>query len=902
MVSDSRRLDASLPGRDPLAWRSGKPWPLLEREAAIDALAEAAKSAASGAGRVIFVSGEAGIGKSALLRQFASLHPECNLLTGACEPLSMPDPLGPLFDIAPGLSPRVQDLLEGGGGRTELFAAIVRALQSAQPAPVLCIEDIHWADHATLELLRYLGRRAERTQALTVATFRQEEAGSGSPLSIVLGDLATAAGVQHVTLAPLSEAATRILAAGTSANIAELHRLTGGNPFFITEVLAAGESGVPASVRDAVLARTTRLAGPTREAIEAAAAIGPRCSADFFGSVLDALGLPRWTMRAAVFTGFMRQSGNEYEFRHALAQSAIAEATALDRLQSLHQLILQMLLEAGPSPETYTAVIAHAQAAGDAQTVARFALPAAARAATLGAHREAAALYGLAMETAGKLTPDREAELAELQGEQLSLASEVTSALEAFGRAASILRRGSNPLELGRVLSRIASLTYLTGQHQQAEAAESEALHCLESQPPCRELAIAYESRAHRMLIALETSQAKSWAARACAIARQAGANEVDLEARVVAGAASLMEGLGTGTAELEACLKQSISLGRTELAARSAFYLAWLSLLNREPVAIDSYVREGLAICEEHDLGYWRLLLLSVRARLRFLQGHWAEAVQIENSIAARRSRIPLAKLPALALLGRLVARSGSEDPEPYFEEAASVADQHGKLESLTAALPARVEAAWLAGDVERACRYARSSLDSGFGADNPWWMGELRCLLRRLGQTPPDGPAAEPYRLEIEGDWEASAAWWEERGCAFEAAMALALGDDAGAVSRALAAFERMGAAPAAALARSRLRSLGVAAIPRGPRPSTSAHPAGLTRREQEVLELIASGLTNSQIGARLFLSPKTVERHVSSLLAKLGVSSRSDAVASAQRLGSLPQTQPEGASLPN
>lgn len=894
---------SELTGRDSLAWRRGKPWPLLERDEALEALSTAARDAAGGSGRLVFVLGEAGIGKSAVLRQFSSMHPGYRVVTGACEPLAAPEPLGPLFDIAPSLGPKVQSQLEGGAGRTELFASVIQALQSSPALPVLFIEDVHWADHATLDFLRYLGRRAERVRALTVATFREEEAGSSSPLSILLGDLATAAGVDQLPLAPLSENATRILAAGTDANASELHRLSGGNPFFITEVLAAGATGVPASIRDAVLARIARLAEPTRAAIEAAAAIGPRCSSELFAALLDALDVPRWTMRAVIFTGFMRQNGTEFEFRHALAQSAITETTAVERLQTLHQHILQILLKQAPAADGYTAVIAHAQAAGADETVAKYALPAAARAAALGAHREAASLYGLALEYDGPLPAARQAELWELQGEQLSQANEVNSALDRYRKAAGLLQEDEDQLNRGRVFSQIAALTYFTGRHEEAEAAESEALRCLESQPPCRELAIAYQSRAHRMFIAVNNAETKHWAERARAIALQSGDREIELEARMMTGAAELMEGNDAGRIELEECLSQATERGRAELGARITFYLAWLRLLNRDLADIDRHLDTGLALCEEHDLGYWRLMLLSVNARLRFQQARWAETDQIEAAAGARHSLVPPARLPTLAMLGRLAARRGRGDAFVYLDDASEVARAHPKLESLSSALPARAEAAWLAGDCDRARQEAESALSAGFGADNPWWMGELRCLLHRVGATPlPDGPTAEPYQLEIDGDLEASAGWWERHGCVYEAAMAGALSDECEAVAEALLTFDQLGAAPAAALARNRLRSMGVAAIPRGPRPSTSAHPAGLTRREQEVLELVAAGLTNAQISSRLFLSPKTVERHVSSLMGKLGAASRSEAVTAARALGALPQAQPAGTSLPN
>jgi DNA-binding CsgD family transcriptional regulator len=867
------------------------------------ALIEAAEEAAAGQGRLLFVLGEAGIGKTALLRQFAATHPECRALTGACEPLQTPEALGPLFDIAPELGREVEVRLAGEDRRTEVFASVAGALRAGPKTALVVFEDVQWADQATLDLLRYLGRRIERLPAVIVATYREEDAGAGTPLALMLGDLATASSVQRICLGPLSEHATGILAAGTGTDAAELHRRTAGNPFFITEVLAAGEDNLPATVRDAVLTRLARLADPTRQAIEAAAAIGPRFDPAFLAGVLDAIGVPRWAMKAAVFTGFLRQDAADLAFRHALAQSAIADALQGDRLQSLHRVILNILQDPAFAADNYATLVFHAEGAGDGDAVLRYAPLAGARAAGLGAHRQAAMLYGKALDRARGQPPAKRAELAELQAAQLSLSGDIEQALNGYNAAAILWRENGDALGLGRSLARTASLSYLAGRHEEAASAEAGALDYLEALPPSRELALAYESRGRRLFMALEPAQAEHWSSRARAIAEEIGDAEAALNARPGAAAARFLAGEDSGRRELSGCLREAIALGQVELAARSMFYLGWLPTLRRDYADVEQCLIGGLAYCEEHELDYWRLLLSGTRARFCLDKGRWSEAEDLARRILAHSAPAPVAKLPVLATIGRLRARRGQTDAFCYLGEAREIAHAHRTLEAMTAALPARAEAAWLAGDLMAARCEAEAALATGIGLQDPWWAGELQCWLHRLGAiSAASYPIAEPYALEMAGDWQAASDWWQQRGCRYEAALALSFGEDAAAISAAIATFDLLGAAPAGAWARRRLRQLGVAGIPRGPRPSTSDNPALLTRREQEVLGLVDEALTNAQIGSRLYLSPKTVERHLSNILRKLNASSRSEAVGNARRLGALTAPQDGGLRLPN
>ena len=239
---------------------------LLERGAALDEL-DAGLTGLASRGGVVLLAGEAGIGKSALVKRFRQRRSaEADFLVGSCDPLLTPRVLGPVYDIARKAGGRLGESL-ASGRRETIFAALLGHLVLAARRQVVVVEDAHWADEATLDLLVYLGRRIEHTPALLLVTYRDDELGADHPLLTVIGRL-PADGVRRVRLEPLSEAAVAVMARRVGRPDAGLWALTGGNPLLVTEVLAAADSEVPRTVRDLVLARLVGLPRPAREAVQ----------------------------------------------------------------------------------------------------------------------------------------------------------------------------------------------------------------------------------------------------------------------------------------------------------------------------------------------------------------------------------------------------------------------------------------------------------------------------------------------------------------------------------------------------------------------------------------------------------------------------------------------------------
>ncbi len=242
---------------------------LLERKKSLAELTDRLRCAIEGAGCIALLGAEAGIGKTALLQEFAKAPLGARVLWGGCDALFAPRPLGPLYDIARQTQGELLAAINSNANREVIFAA---ALDELERQTLVVFEDMHWADEATLDLLKYLGRRIQRTRAMLVVSYRDDEVGPRHPLRFVIGDLPRAA-THRISLSPLSEAAVAQLARQAGQPSANLHRITGGNPFFVTEALAAVADSVPVSVRDAVLARAMRLTPDARNIAELACVV-----------------------------------------------------------------------------------------------------------------------------------------------------------------------------------------------------------------------------------------------------------------------------------------------------------------------------------------------------------------------------------------------------------------------------------------------------------------------------------------------------------------------------------------------------------------------------------------------------------------------------------------------------
>jgi tetratricopeptide (TPR) repeat protein len=480
---------------------------LLERKTYLDELDGLLCQATTGSGRLLFLGGEAGVGKSALVRTFADqVRPTTRVLTGSCDPLSTPRPLGPLLDIAEQTDGGVNWQAQASNQRVPIFSTFLAEL-GRKPSLVI-IEDAHWADEATLDLLRYLGRRISAAPALLIVTYRDDEVGVGHPLRRVLGDLATAEAVRRLALRPLSLDGVTELAKGGGVDPTDLYRQTGGNPFFVTEVLALGGAGVPSTVRDAVLARTSRLSPAGKQALGVSAVIGSPVEP----WLLERLEVNGGAVSECVDRGILIEAGPNLAFRHELGRQAVLDAISpIARVES-HSRVLAALRDA---PLQDLARLAHhAEQAGNREAVLEYAPAAAARAATLRSHREAAAQYARALRFAHDLPPERRGDLLEALSYECYLTDQPMEAVAACESAVGIWRKAGNRLREGDAERKLSRLLWVSGRALEAQEAGLKAIRILEELPQGSELAMAYSNLSQLCMVAWQSDEAIHWGKR----------------------------------------------------------------------------------------------------------------------------------------------------------------------------------------------------------------------------------------------------------------------------------------------------------------------------------------------------------------------------------------------------
>ncbi|WP_225766620.1 AAA family ATPase [Inquilinus sp. Marseille-Q2685] len=870
---------------------------LIEREEPLDRLIDLARRAAEGHGGTVVLGGEAGIGKTALLHEFTQrLGPGHRVLWGGSEALFTPRALGPLQDMAHALGPRMAALLDQAAAPERLFPALLNTLQELPETTVLVFEDVHWADNATLDLVKYLGRRMPVLRTLLVLSYRSDEVGPDHPLRQVLGDLPATA--VRIAMQPLSPEAVAALARQGGRPAAELHRITAGNPFFVTELLAsqdAAPGSVPASIRDAVWSRLSRLSPEEREALETVSivpgSVEPWLARALLGGRADAA-VDRCIARGML----VRDDQGAIGFRHELARLATLDQLTPAVQQSLHARVETAMAEA-PARQAIALLprqVHHAAAADDGERVLALAPQAAAQASRLGAHHQAAAHLATALRYADQAPKAVAAQLHEDWANEAGLALRIDdTVIEARQHAIALWRELGRMDKVGLNLRALARLLWSRGEVRQAGDCVDEAIRELERLPPGPELAMAYSVRSQLHMQQSHVDEAVEWGRRAMALADRLGDVETRVHALNNVATALLFVDRPGGLEMMEESLALALEHGFREHAARAYMNLAEYAVTFKDFTLAERVLAEGIAYQTRHDLDSWTHYQVGWQARLRLEQGRFREAESIAGGVVGLDLLAPTIRLPALIVLGRVRMRLGEPDAPDLLRQALRHALETGDLHLIAPVRFALAEAAWLAGEPAAAHEPLAAVAAMDLDSFDPWALGELAVWWRRCGMTAPPPAVATarapaPRAAELAGDPAAAAAEWTRLGLPYEAALALTQvrGGEAGpALARAVAMLEEIEARPAALLARRTAQRLGVAdQLPRarrGPYSAARRHPLGLTRRELQVLRLLAQGMGNQDIARRLVRSPRTVEHHVSAVLGKLNASSRMDVV---------------------
>jgi DNA-binding CsgD family transcriptional regulator len=873
---------------------------LLERDPFLSELDVARAHAAAGHGCAVLVSGEAGIGKTSLVERFVARAQardgRTRALWGACDALFTPRPLGPLLDMARQAQGTMRELTRSGLDRERLFLGVLDELSRASVRTIAVFEDLHWADEATLDLLKFLVRRVGTTHGLLVLTFRDDEVDAAHPLRRLLGDL-PAGSTRRLKLPPLSESAVARLATAAGRRAGDLHSITGGNPFYVTEVLATEGGGIPASVRDAVLARAARLAPAAGSLLDVVSVVPGRTERWLLDTLLHE---PDRAVQEGVRAGILRATREAVAFRHELARRAWEDSHEPGYAAEVHARVLRALEAHDGGTTMLPRLVHHADRAGDAATVLRLAPVAARDAAALGAHREAAAHYDSALRYADGSVPAERAALLDAWSYEVHLSGRIADAVRAREEALELWRRTGDPRRQGDALRSLSRLAWFEGRREDAAAYVAEAIRTLEPLGPSHELAMAYSTRAQLHILAEERHLAPAWGDRAVSMAEALDDPEALVHA--LTNAACLEPG-GSREQQVRA-VRLAQQHGLHEHAMRAYTWLISDAIVEQDYTLAGGYLAEALEYAEARDMDAFAFYLRGWRSRMWAEQGQLEEAETDAADVVRHSDTSTVVRLPALTALGAVRTRRGNPAAGEILDEALELALSTGELQRIAPVATARAEAAWLRGDLEAVRAEAMRAYPLALQADSRWDVARLAAWLRRAGAlNPPPVDPPGPFAAELAGCWREAADAWQYLGCPYERALALAEGDEA-AQRAALTILDELGARPAAALVRSRLLRGGARGVPgvrRGPSRSTRANPAGLTNRQMDVLALLAEGHSNREIGRRLFLSTRTVDHHVSALLRKLNAGSRARAALLARDMALDPASAGRDMALP-
>lgn len=951
---------------------------LVGRERECAQLASPVADALAGHGSLILLAGEAGVGKTMLVQRVLT-RSGLTVLEGVATPGGT-SAFGPLVQVLRGYlrSSSGGPLIEGplaahlalllpelgpadpAGDPATLFEAIRLALATiaARQPTALFLDDLQWADDATLELLPALARTLPEQPMLILAAYRSDELPRGHPIRRMRSELRRSGQLRQVLVEPLDAEATATLVDRTLGSPAPTLRRavfdrTDGIPLYVTELAAAlaasgllqqGPSGLelldgadvplPDSVRDAVLLRATGLSDDARAAAMAAAVAGQVFDPELVRAVAGLDAWPDELLRQGIIT---EESSGRMAFRHALIRDAFYGDIPWTTRIKLHSAVAQRLTTDRATPT----IVAEHWVLGREPDRARAALLAAAdEFCTLHAYRDGARAFRRALE----LWPESADERSRLDSlERLARCTELAGDL---GAAATVWRevadgrqRDDDLLRLGDAQRRLAAVLELQGRWQEALASRERAATAFTAADALADAA------AERLTAAAHLRSAGSFRAALSLLetaAQQArAAQRVDLQARILGHEGNTRARMGQGQrgvemvrAGLAMALEQGLAGPAAEIYQRLADALEHAGDYAGASATYD----EAYGFCSANGLEPTAQLCLACLTAVLRQSGDWDRAAKLCRQVIESSDASVHARTVATGMLGSILALRGqTRQARPLLLESATLARQielaamelssgwglaivdnvEGKTQSAAGHCWALLERwkqteerhfvisplRWAttffaeSGDAggTRACAAALAQIAADVGQDEA--MSALSHALGEIALI--DGSAEQAGEqfaraLVLLQAYDAPFERAESQRRA--AAVLAAAGRREEAVENLVAAYRtarRLGAKPLANQLAGALNALGERPERRlGKRTATQLENGGLTRREVEIVRMVATGRTNREIARELFLSPRTVEMHVSSILMKLNGRSRADAARRASELGLLTQ----------
>lgn len=860
---------------------------LIERDGPLTLLQSRFDDIAEGEGHCIILNGEAGIGKTALVRAFCQQkRPLTNIYLGTCDALFTPRPLAPFYDIIWqiwGDEWKKEGNLED---RVDLFTQFFHRLSSRKDATIIVFEDIHWADEATLDFIKFLARRITRIHCLFILTYRDDEVHSLHPLRDLVGQLPSHS-FTRLQPAPLSRPAVDRMAAAKGFSGEDVYTISGGNPFYVNEILASYSPGIPDNIKDSILSVYHRLDEPTKQVWEILSVLPTGLEVEYLGQLT-----PEHTTALApsLETRILLLKDGRLFFKHELYRRTIETSLSPFLRIDLNKKILQLFRNSFEKNREIERIIHHAKNANEHALVVRYAPIAALQASSLGAHIEASKLYFSAIEYYQDNDKEKLAGFYASYAYECYLTGRIEEAIIYQTRASHIWEEKGDIERLGNTLWFLSRLWWFNGHRRHAERHAQQAIDLLADRPSSTAKAMAFSNMSQLKMLSDKTVECIYWGDQAIAIAKELDNEEILCHALNNVGTVQMRipANKQKGIDWLQQSLRIALKHGYQEHAARAYTNMGGDSVRIRDYPFATKILEEGLRYCEERELGSWQTYMLSWKARLLLDTGRWDEAARIAGDLIRKGERASIIKVGALLVVGTIKMRKGDPDALSLLQEAKTRAFESMELQRTLPALAAVLEYEWITGEnilEKKEIEYAIGLIGQpGLlheSSQFDFWLSRVR------GQQVPMYEMEKDYRADNPEMALDAAASWQRLGCPYEQALFLFEGDD-NAKREAISIIHQLGATPVYEKMKAGMRTSGITGIPRGMRKTTQANPALLTDRELGILRLLKEGLQNKEIGSRLFISAKTVDHHISSILFKLDVNTRVKAVQEATRLG--------------
>jgi DNA-binding CsgD family transcriptional regulator/Tfp pilus assembly protein PilF len=859
---------------------------LVERDGFLTMLRSHFEDVNEGEGRCVFVSGEAGIGKTSLIKAFCNeVKSKCNIYQGICDALFTPRPLAPLYDVLLQLGRSIPESNIDATNRTAFFTNFYQELNNRTEVNLVVFEDIHWADEATLDFIKFFARRISQLKCLFILTYRDTEIHSSHPLRTIMGQL-NPDSFTRIELQPLSKQAVGKMAEERGYNGEDVFRITNGNPFYVTEILASYSEGVPDNIKDSILSVYNKMNEKTKHVWQILSVLPTAFEMNYLDK-MDASYLP--AVQDCIDSKILIVDNRRIFFKHELYRRTIESSLSPLARIALNKKILDLLMESFEENDAPERIIHHAKNANEYDLVVKYAPMAAQQAASVGAHIEAARLYLTAIEYYQGNDEDILLQFYESYAYECYLTNQPKEAIIYTNRALDIWKKKNVIEKIGNSMRLLSRLWWWSGNWHRAENFAKEAIEVLESQPSSKAKAMAYSNMAQLKMLTERLDECLFWGEKAIAIATELNDGETLSHALNNVGTVQMTQGsMEKGNELLQQSLAIALKNSYNEHAARAYTNLGCNSVMLKNYKEAEKFFEEGIRYSEERDLDAWSSYMVSWTARLKLETGHWKEAYNIAETLLKNETQTPIIRIIVLVIAATIKMRRGEEDALRQLMDAKTMASQSMEWQRTLPVLSAILEYEWITGSMIIDNEFLDVVKTKVVGSDTVYGNGEFVFWLKKARkQKLPVKKMEENYNTDNPISALKAAAFWERAGSPYQQALALFETNDENK-RKAIAIVQRLGATAVYERMKFEMRRSGIRNIPRGIRKTTQSNPEFLTDRELDVLRLLQEGLHNKEIAARLFISAKTVDHHISAILYKLEVNSRTKAVHEAEKLG--------------